>query len=422
MIRNDAFLRWKAPPVSRFILGLFEYLWAVLVILNGNSVYHASADQDLFLLELCVVVTWVLLAVELAVRKCRLKQYWSILAVLMLVYDVVYLSVRQANVAVADFACLFVLGLPGLVLLFATLNEAGALIQLFRKVFDVVVILAAVSLYYWLFGVILKMIQPNCYICISWGTVHYVLGFDGLHFMAQLDTTFFPDLYIHRNSGIFAEAPMFNLWLDMALAGEIFLSKRISRLRVTILVVTILTTLSTTGILFLGACLVIHLIRNMRYMDRKQRLLVLLGGTILLPVLAVVSVYTMVLKSDTQSYLMRLSDYVAGVKLWWDYPIFGSGYADLKSLLQYMYSPDGVLGFSNSLTAVLGTGGLWLALLFYIPHFGTLSSRASGDARLSCFALCYVYLFCTTAFFGRYIAVVMVAFGWVILLGPKRKI
>ena len=415
-------LSFQIPSASKLILTLFEYAWAILVVLNGNTVYHASAVVDYWLLELCVIVTWVLLGVEVFFRRIRPRRSWAVMAVALAVYCVVYLTVRQTAIAVVDFTCLFVVGLPGLVMLFAILHTSGALKQLFRKVFNVIVVLAALSVYYWLFGVMFRIIQPNSRMLISWGTVRNVPGFDGLHFVTQLDTTFFPDLYIYRNSGIFTEAPMFNLWLDMALAGELFLASRISKFRVMVLVIAILTTLSTTGILFLGLCLVIHILRNYRYMDRTQRTLLLLGGSILLPVLGAVSIYTMVLKSDTQSYLMRLSDYVAGVRLWWDYPIFGSGYGDLKSLQQYMYSPDGILGFSNSLTAVLGTGGLWIAMLFYIPHFSLLSKKVSGDRDLSCFALCYVYLFCTTAFFGRYIAVVMIAFGLVILMGRAKKI
>lgn len=156
-------------------------------------------------------------------------------------------------------------------------------------------------------------------------------------------------------------------------------------------------------------------------MDRSQRLLVVVGGLILLPVLAGVAIYTIVLKSDTQSYMMRLSDYVAGVKLWWDYPIFGSGYADLKSLLPYIYSPDGVLGFSNSLTAVLGTGGLWMALLFYVPQIGMLFPKVTKDPKLSCFAICDLFLFCTTLYIARFIGVVLLAFAIVITLGKGKK-
>lgn len=411
----------KIPTFTQGLLVLMEYTWAVLVVLNGNSVFHACSIKSYYLLELSLVVTYLLLGLELYVYRLRPASENMLLAVGLMVYGVVYLAARQSSMSVINYVFLFVLGLPGLFLLFSIRHSRGRLLPLIRRLYDVIVVLAAISLYYWTFGVMLKIIPANCYTVIDWGYRKYVLGYDWLQFTTQLDTTFFPDAFIYRNSGIFTEAPMFNLWLDMALAGELFLKERTSKLRVVVLTLTILTTLSVTGILFLGLCVLTHIVRNYRNMERRQKSAVLIAGMILLPVLAVVVLYTMVIKSDTQSYDMRLSDYVAGIKLWWDYPIFGAGYANLQALLPYMYSPDGVLGFSNSLTAVLGTGGLWIAVLFYIPQFGSLLPRLTGDSKLSCFALCYLYLFCTTAFFGRYVVVVMAAFMMALIFKPRKK-
>lgn len=411
----------RIPTFTQGLMVLLEYAWAVVVVLNGNSVFHAYSIKSYHLLELSLVFTYLLLAMELYVYRLRPAWDQLLLAVGLMIYSVVYIAARQSSMSVINFVFLFVIGLPGLFLLFSIRHSRGRLLPLIRRLYDVIVILAVISLYYWTFGVMLKIIPANCYTVIDWGYRKYVLGYDWLHFSTQLDTTFFPDAFIYRNSSIFTEAPMFNLWLDMALAGELFLKDRTSKLRVVVLTIAILTTLTVTGLLFLGICGSIHIVRNYHNMDRKQKGAVLTAGMVLLPMLAVVAIYTLVLKSDTQSYSMRLSDYVAGIKLWWDYPLFGAGYANLQALLPYMYSPDGLLGFSNSLTAVLGTGGLWIAAIFYIPHFGALLPRLTGDSRLSAFALCYLYLFCTTAFFGRYIVVVMAAFMMALMFESKKK-
>lgn len=101
--------------------------------------------------------------------------------------------------------------------------------------------------------------------------------------------------------------------------------------------------------------------------------------------------------------------------MWMDYPVFGGGYGNLGALLEYIYSPTGVVGFSNSILAVLATGGLWMAILFYIPLVGCLFRKTTGSRNLVLFSICYFYLFCTTAFFSRYLAVVMVAFGLAVM-------
>ena len=370
----------RIPRTTVILTTVVEYLWALMVVLNGNSIYHASAYIDYHLLEYGILLTMALLVIYRFTGKIRLETSWVALGVFLALYSVTYLSARQGTMSAADFFMLFVIGLPLLVLLFTQMHQRDILIPLFRKVGDVVCVLAAISLFFWLFGVVLKMIEPNMATVISWGRFGFVKGYYGLHFEVQLDTTFFPMAFLYRNSGIFAEAPMLNLWLNIALAIELFLKSRGSRRRVVLLVVAVFTTMSVTGILFLLLCLLLYLLRSERG-SKAGRVGMMMAVILLLalPVLVILIGFSLSLKADTRSYLMRLSDYSAGVKLWLDYPILGSGYGNLRSLQEYMYSPDGVLGFSNSLTAVLGTGGLWVAVLFYIPHFGSISVRWSGD-------------------------------------------
>lgn len=418
MVHKGRPLVLKLPTFSKALLTVMEYLWAVVVILDGNSVYHSSI-QTYYLLESSVVLTILLLGAEVYLRRIPIRRNDVVVMAWMCIYCTVYLTVRQTQLAILTFTYLFVVGLPCLFLLFSTLHRAGYLFPLIRRLFDVVVVLAVISLYYWVFGVMLQMFQPNMYITINWGSFSYAPGFDGLHFALQLDTTFFVDQGVFRNSGIFTEAPMFNLWLDLALAGELFLKNKPSKLRVGILTITIFTTLSLTGILFVVMCLMVYVVWNLHRMDRIISGLILGGLMVILPLIVGLAVHMLTMKADTRSYTMRLSDYTAGFMLWLEYPVFGSGYGDLKSLYPYIYSPDGVLGFSNTLTGVLGTGGLWISILFVIPHCGLLFTQLSGDRRISMFHFCYIYLICANAIFGRYLAVVMIAFGFAILLGPK---
>lgn len=412
--------RVKLPTFTQVLMIVAEYAWAILVILNGNSVFHAASYEKYHLLEYSVVMTYLLLGMELYIHRIRPPWKTLVLSVGLLVYCMVYVAARQSSMSVVNFVYLFVLGLPALFLLFSIRHSRGRLIPLFRRLCDVLVVLAPISLYYWLFAVNMRWIPPNCYIVIDWGYRRYVMGFDQLQYAVQIDSTFFPEAFIYRNSSLFTEAPMYNLWLDIALAGELFLRERTSRFRVVLLVITILSTMSVTGMLYLALCLLLHLVRKYPTMERSQKRATMLLGMVAIPALVVGLVVAMTMKSDTQSYSMRLSDYVAGFKLWLDEPIFGAGYANLQALLPYMYSPDGVLGFSNSLTAVLGTGGVWISLLFYIPQFGALSPKLTGDSRLSYFAICYLFLFCTTAFFGRYVVVVMAAFTMALIFDPSK--
>lgn len=413
--------RIRIPGTTELLLLILEYAWVVTVILNGNSVYHASAQKEYYLLELCVLLTVLLLCFNWFIGRIRLVVREAIVAMGILLYCVVYISARQDSMGVVDFTMLFVAGLPSLYLLFVGLQKEGLLLPLIFKFVTVLTILAALSIYFWIFGTCMRWIRPTSTFLISWGYTKRIWGFYGIHFQTQLDTTFLKEALIYRNSSIFAEAPMYNLWLDIALAIELFLKKRASRSRMVLLVITILTTMSVTGILFLALCAVLWIVQNYREQSAfVKRMIIAVSLLLVLPLIVGLVSYSLVMKSDTTSYAMRLSDYVAGIKLWWDHPIFGGGYANLRALQQYSYDPTGVLGFSNSVMAVLGTGGLWMSLLFFLPHFGILSSRVSGSRRVSCFGVSYLFLFCTTAYFGRFIAVMMIALESVLILYPHQ--
>ncbi len=403
------------------LITILEYLWAFFVILNGNSVYHANANVDFHLLEISLGLTALLFVTNAAFMGVRATRANVLIAMILMLYTTIYLAFRQTSMTASIFIKLFIVGAPVSYLLFAELYRQGRLFKLLHRIVDIICVLSLVSLVFWVFGELLGMIQTNGYMELNWGSFNRIKGYYGIHFAFQLDTTFFPELFINRNSGIFAEAPMFNLWLSIALAIELFLKKKASKARVILLAITILTTLSVTGILFLALSLGLFTILHYREMGRKKRILLWGALMIIIPLALVILGKSLLLKTETQSYDMRLSDYVGGVRLWMDYPVFGCGYGNLSMLLPYIYSPNGIVGFSNSVTAVLGTGGIWIAMLFYFPLLGMLRPKLSGSRSVSCFGVCYLFTFCTTAFFGRYIAVIMLTLGLAIIFGSGRK-
>lgn len=406
--------KWKySVNLYDALITVLEYCWAVLVILNGNSVYHASADRNYHLLELCVVITVVLLLANLLQGKIRTKQRNLLIAIGLCLYMTVYFAIMYNNMQAANFLYLFVMGLPCLFLLFAEMHRRGRLVGLWYRISDVVCIFAMMSLFFWVLGTMLGILKPNMTARINWGNFEKVRGYWGLHFQFQRETTF--GSLIYRNSGIFAEAPMLNLWCNIALGTEILLKEKMSKKKIVILLVTIITTFSTTGFLFVALCFGLRYLKDLRKHKMIGRILLILSVLIVVPVVVYALYNLLVLKSRTTSFAMRMSDYLGGLKMWWDYPIFGGGYADLGLMLNYIYSPTGVVGFSNSLMAIPASGGLWMTIPFYYAHVGSMFSRLTHSKRISMFCVCLFYLFCTTAYFGRFLAVVMIAFGMAVL-------
>lgn len=410
-------IRIRVPSVSDALIGGLEYLWVILVILNGNSVYHANSIRNLYLMEMILLLTFLLLGANILIYRASPTKASLLGAVIIMAYSAVYLVVKQQDMSTTNFMELFVMGGPLTFMLFFELYRHGRLMKLLYKIVDTICILAVVSLVFWFLGEVFKVIKPNGYVKIAWGNFTSVKGYYGIHYAFQLDTTFFPNAYLYRNSGIFSEAPMFNLWLNIALALEVFMKPKASKLRVTVLVITVFTTLSVTGILFLVLCVLLSALLRIRHMNRPQASIFLLTALVAIPILAVVVITSFSLKVDTRSYELRIADYAEGVMLWMEYPLFGAGFGNLRAL--HDASAGTAVGFSNSVTAVLGTGGLWMALLYYIPHIAMIFPKASGSKKIACFGICMLYLFVTTIFFARYIGLVLVLFGYTVIAGSK---
>ena len=151
-------------------------------------------------------------------------------------------------------------------------------------------------------------------------------------------------------------------------------------------------------------------------MSRWTKAFLLAAAVMVVPAAIFFVVELMANKSETVSYAMRMSDYIGGIKLWMDYPVFGSGFGILSPLLKYIYSPTGSVGFSNSVMAVLATGGLWMAVVYYVPQVLVIFPSATRSKEFSCFSICFLYLFVTTIFFARFLAVVMIALDMAVLL------
>ena len=415
-------LKIRIPSVAHILMGVTEYLWVAFIILNGNSIYHSNSTRNLYLPEIILVLTFLLLVMNLTFYKCNPSKSGVLGAVIIMAYTAIYFCLMEHTMSATVFLEMFIVGAPMMYLLFSELYRHGRLLKLLRKFSDLVCILAVVSLFFWFFGEVFGIIRPNGYVNIAWGNFDVVEGYYGVHFAFQRDTTFFPNQDLLRNSGIFSEAPMFNLWLNIAVAIELFLKPRASKLRVAILALTVFTTLSVTGILFLVLCVLLFALSHIREMNRLQTCVMILTGFVVLPALAFVVYQSMTLKVDTESYMMRISDYEGGVRLWMDNPFFGAGFGNLSAFKPYVYTPFTIsaAGFSNSIVAVLGTGGAWMALLYYIPHFGIVVPRCTGSKKFSCFGVCILYLFITTIFFARFIGVIFVVLGYVILSGSKE--
>lgn len=391
------------------------YLLACFLILDGNSVYHSLAYRDLNLQWICLAVAS---ALCLFVFQSEMRKDLLATAGLLFGYCWIYFVFKANDVNEGTFVSILI-GIPLFLLIFSELEKMQMELELFYCLEKIVLLLAVISLFFWLFGEILDLIHTNMSVTVNWGQIREYKGFYGLKFATSISNSFGKGL--PANSGIFTEGPMFCLWLCIALATELFLKESVSKFKTILLITTIFSTLSTTGIFFISMCAAIKYVDYMKGRATTGKIVLTVVLMMLLPVALGALQQVYLLKVGTSSYLIRLQDYRAGVLMWMEDPVFGSGYGRMMSLQKYaLVSKAGNVGFSNSIAAILGTGGLWMFAIYAYSIIGPLV-KGDSHAKERGFFIAYAFLTIFLIFYARIIMIVFWAFSFYKVMAMYRK-
>lgn len=371
------------------ILWFFEYAVILFVILDTSTVYSSAFDIDFHILEVATALLTVSLALRLSlfgIKKSTVKKYLNRISFYYMV--VLFLFVINVRANMISYIARFVLILPLLILYFYCLAEKGDTISLVHNYVNIMAVLSAISLFFWIFASQLHLIAPTGSLRSGWGAAQYGYvypSYFGLYFERQKDTFLWYSGF--RNQGIFAEGPMFSLCLVLAIAAELFLPKQKASNglrfyvgngksycingKLVCLITALITTFTTTGQILLILMLVFRFFMN-RPKIRFNYVVKLLVGLTLAVVGAYAAVSIFLLKSTSSSWLIRLDDFIAGFRAWLSSPIWGNGYGDITVVDPYRvsYHTTGIYGgLSNSITLVLAQGGLLFLLIYVQPVY-----------------------------------------------------
>lgn len=398
--------------LSRSFDVLTRYALAGLLILLGNTLVGLDRGTLLYLLTLCVtvaivVVNWV--GVALTRREAATWFIWAIIA--LGAYISVFFVTGDGRGGYGLLSTGFLITCPLMIVLLAKGGKLGGYLRAFV---NLTALLAVISLALWVAGPITGMISDNCSISTTWtGSGERLLrpGYFHLLYVTQTSDLFgFP---IIRNTGIFAEAPMYSYVLCMALLFEMVLSGRPRKAVALILLITVITTLSTTGIVFVFAISYALVVYKSRGMQSKSRPIFLIILAIFFVIVTLASFSLLDQKLDSTSGSIRLDDFRAGFLAWSERPIFGYGLGDTDALTLFMSSFRSFnQGFSNSLFDLLVRGGMVFALPFLIAMAGYL--LLPKRAQLA--GLLFLYLWVITIVTFQPLTYLMFGFGVVGLM------
>ena len=237
---------------------------------------------------------------------------------------------------------------------------------LWRRLTNVVCILACLAFFFYIFGSIIHLIPEYSISERVWGgwKPDQIRNFYYLYYESQYIRI--GDFILWRNPGIFAEAPMYNFVLCVSLGSELFLNKKPSRLKLIILVISIISTFSTTGFIYitLSICCYafthINKFPQLKFLRKHFKLSI---GVVL--VLLTMMVLLKLISPNGQGSMGVRSDHLwASLKTFIDYPLFGCGWSNTSEVLKYAYYKQGL---SVGLPSFIAFGGLILMLIVVGP-------------------------------------------------------
>lgn len=391
---------------SRFV-GILEYVLLLFIILEFNTAYLEYEPLWKYLFYgTSFILTFLLFS----------NKTFKIDGILILYFIGSLLPILNVYPGTEKkYIKLYWVIIPLFIVYFSSLRRISfeRIISFLIKYSNIVTILALISLVYWVFGSNLEMIQPTMYVPNSWrgDGVRLIPTFHFIYFETQ-DSSFMGYETV-RNSGIFNEGPMYNMVLCVAFAMELFLRPRKSLWRIIILTITIVTTFTTTGFLFLtfvGAWIVF------KFFSQKARILLLA----ILPLLAigVMNFSESVIEdkessSGESSVRSRTTDILTCIDIGMENPFLGQGLFTKKA----GEAEGGTYGFSNSLFSLFADGGIYTVFLYIvtlvlIPLRVFLSNRQNTWPFMM-FAFFLVFTITISQF--KFLTLLFVAFGCAML-------
>ncbi len=298
--------------------------------------------------------------------KIRIEHKSILVLSFLIVYLLFYLVVTESRPMV--YLVKHVLVFTIFFLYCCTLIQNGKVGEFAKAFVNVVSVVSAVSLFFWLFGSVLSIVPgfPTLYI---WAGNHTTVNYYWLYFENRIQANQILGQTVIRNTGIYAEAPGVSGYLIMALAialpGE---KEKYPLKQKVLLVITMLTTLSTKGLI--AVMILIALIYLFTHPAKSPSKLIL-KSIFAIIVMTAVSIGTFLLledKSTTLSYIVRMDDVRATISTWKNHVLFGSGYQEAEEIIQHFSVSRSNNGLSMGLTILLAQGGIYM-ITFYALSF-----------------------------------------------------
>lgn len=351
------------------ITAILDYMLAFMLVLTNNSIYTIGYTilSDVRIQALIILIYLPIGYINLRNTKSTnyLKMFLIVSGALSLV--LIFFGKTGDNSFMSKKIWItFFIFLPTMFIYIYSRICTGTMTILLTRVIKLIAVIACFSIFCWTFFSLLHIV-PGKTIYSTWSGAN-IKDYLGIYYETQQQKIF--GMIVPRNTGFFAEAPMYAYILATAFITNIFILEKPLKKEAVLIGVTILTTFSSTGVvaMVLGImCVVI------RWVIRRVSNKVVTAGGIGIVFLIVLFIISHMLSAKTQSlsYILRQDDIRAGIAAWRKNPIFGNGYRNefvitsQMATWRHVQSDVHLIGYSSGIFTILSDGGIFL-LLFYV--------------------------------------------------------
>lgn len=381
---------------NELLCEILQYLLMFIIILESNSIYAQIYGYHLIIRAVMVGMAILSLSFLMVLKKIKIHK--SIIG--FIIYDILCSIIMFINTDSISgkgvIALVFFMFLPLLQIYLSNLKK-HEFKELLKKFVNIVIVLSLISLMFWIISAIFNILKPTNIVKIVWAKPYSSIeSYFNLHFYTQ-DVWWITDSPLIRNTGIFTEGPMYALILMIALIFNnllCFEKTKSNLLKTIILFITMLTTISVTGIISAVIILAFNIKEYMLSLSRVKQKFFLVSLVILIIIMIPLGTILAIKKMNTGSAIHRNMDIQIGLKNFLEKPILGHGVNHERSTES---DYENGYGYSNSIIPVLTDGGITLTLIYIYPLvYLLIYSTVAKKYNWLCFGLIYSIILFTT--------------------------
>lgn len=401
---------------------IWLYILALLIIIDARSIY--MSDYALGKLPNYLVLASSLLCVCMIIFSQGIVQWKYIakafrLCVLAGIFLLILYLVKPFNINVN---IQWLLRISILLLYFIVCQDNR--LSLLTAYKNIMVFIAIESLFFWLYGSLVGIIEHTGYLYSTWAAneneINVCPSYYGIYFETQR-TNSFDNAGLVRNTAIFTEAPMASMNFSIALMVEYLLKKKPYMPFVIALCLAVFSTVSTTGYMVLLLLLIFKLIMYPVH-TMFWKITKFFGLPIATIIIAAIGIYVLADKQDTMSFLLRVDDFIVGYNTWIESPLFGWGAGNTYPLQQHMdFWRARETGFSNSVFWILAQGGIYLGLPYIVSAIYVFTNMYKlNEYKALCFM--FVYLIMLSVTIAPFVNITFVVFISLLMYTHEKKL